>query len=129
MIQADNIVKILIKLGGTSVKPVQDAAFNQFIENCQLLNFPINDMPGLTQSCHINVTALFTSGKIHGIGTGYALHNNVWYRHSWGINGKNIIETTGKFQKYWGQILIPENCEKFVQFVSTRSQATQQPPA
>jgi hypothetical protein len=67
---------------------------------------------GRPNSCHYNVACLWIMEKA-AIATGfrYSKEDNLWRRHSWGMDGRQIIETTikrpnliyfGTIPKHWG---------------------------
>jgi hypothetical protein len=39
--------------------------------------------------------------------TGYALKNGLWVSHSWVVDDKSLYETTVKFDRYFGIVLVP----------------------
>lgn len=69
---------------------------------------------GKDGQCHTNTANLFLNKDI-SITTGYALRDDgVWIQHSWGFDGKQIIETTLPFEKYFGVSLTGMKITMFV---------------
>ena len=57
--------------------------------------------------CHKNTTTLFLNDEIPSFATGFALYDDIWYYHSWGLshddNGELIVEThQDTFAAYFG---------------------------
>lgn len=57
--------------------------------------------------CHKNTTTLVLNDQIPSFATGFALHRDVWYFHSWGIrhscSSEVIVEThQDTFEQYFG---------------------------
>ena len=69
---------------------------------------------GEVNHCHANAARLFLKKKNVSIVTGYTLNSEVWIQHSWGYDGKKIIETTSLFDAYYGVILSGLDITKFV---------------
>jgi hypothetical protein len=66
--------------------------------------------------CHWNVSKLFTKGKIDSICTGYALAaDKGWRQHTWGLKNGKIVETTYKYQAYFGVELSEEGSAIFAE--------------
>lgn len=68
---------------------------------------------GEVNRCHDNTARLFLEKDI-GIATGYALNKNRWIQHSWGFDGKRVVETTCLFDAYYGVVLSGLEITKFV---------------
>jgi hypothetical protein len=80
-------------------------------------------VPMVDQECHWNAAALFHTGKVDAIGTGYALGagkhvtDDTWFPHSWGIKDGKIVETTKAnfpIKKYFGITLTGKDARRFV---------------
>lgn len=61
---------------------------------------------GEPSQCHYNVAQLWLMGEVESIATGYALNEDLWRQHSWGLtkNG-TIVETTAERELYAGILL------------------------
>jgi hypothetical protein len=71
--------------------------------------------PGAPRECHWNVIRLCeaSAGTVH-VGTGYALTSDgLWQQHSWGVNAKQIVETTELREAYFGIVLTPREAKSF----------------
>lgn len=79
-------------------------------------NFSLNKrkkFSGEVHGCHANTARLFLEKDV-SIVTGYALSKDRWIQHSWGYDGKRIVETTCSFNAYYGVILSDLEITKFV---------------
>lgn len=63
--------------------------------------------PMTLKRCHANVAQLYAAQDIDCIVTGYALTaaTGLWVRHTWGRRGRQIIETTLRYDQYLGLTL------------------------
>jgi hypothetical protein len=58
--------------------------------------------------CHANVAKLWLDGEIAAVGTGYALSEDLWRQHSWGVDADGgIMETKVGCERYYGVTLPP----------------------
>jgi hypothetical protein len=59
---------------------------------------------GIPIQCHANVSSIWVDDQERlEVATGYALcAENVWRRHSWVMDGQTVIETTHRWQRYFG---------------------------
>jgi hypothetical protein len=66
--------------------------------------------------CHANVASLWAHGDIDMIGTGYALTEDLWRQHSWGLTGDGtVVESKHIAEQYVGTRLASgEPTVKFV---------------
>jgi len=108
----------LLSLDGTEVKFGLDTDEEQerMFSDGRLYNEPIKILNGHLNQCHRNSADQYNklSKKGFKIITGYALYNNIWIQHSWGLYKGNLIETTKeKFDKYYGYELTPNESERF----------------
>jgi hypothetical protein len=78
----------------------------------QLLLSGVRQDPAVRESttlqgdCHANVARLWIDGEIVAIGTGYALNEDLWRQHSWGLLADGaILETTASRESYYGVTL------------------------
>jgi hypothetical protein len=104
-----------------SAQFVEDLPFNPYLRRLADRGrfFSIEGLTlvkGRKLQCHRNVARLFAAGKID-IATGYAEYlPALWYCHSWGLSeGKMIIETTIKFNQYFGIALSKAEARRFTQ--------------
>jgi hypothetical protein len=94
----------LLSIGGTYVSfNVHSKYAVQVQEHGKFTTGPVESCGMVHYHCHWNVAALYLTGKIDAIGTGYALVSvkppsvssvKKWIAHSWGTRGSAIIETT-----------------------------------
>jgi hypothetical protein len=70
---------------------------------------------GRDHECHANTAALFCSGAILSIVTGYALSDDgLWRQHSWGISAiGDIVESTTRREHYYGVTLKGREIPRF----------------
>jgi hypothetical protein len=62
---------------------------------------------GEPSGCHGNTARLFLMGRAEAA-TGYAISDDRWVQHSWGIaDGKTVVETTARRKAYFG-VVLPE---------------------
>jgi hypothetical protein len=117
-----SVDKKLLSLGGRAVDHTTSNADTEGYLNSYLSKFGrAYDakgsilMRGVAHECHGNVCALVKKGKIAQAATGYGLDgdNGVWYRHTWGVAGDRVIETTGRMAAYYG-VELDEKFEKWV---------------
>jgi hypothetical protein len=64
--------------------------------------------------CHANAAEIWAGATDkYQLVTGYALSNDHWSSHSWVIDGKTLYETTHRFDRYFGVVLVPFLALKF----------------
>jgi len=75
---------------------------------------------GEQSECHANVAALWRSGEVVAIGTGYALsRDSLWREHSWGWDESGrLVETTELRERYFGVRLQSEGAERFANWIT-----------
>jgi hypothetical protein len=67
-------------------------------------------------NCHANVAKLWIDNDIAAVGTGYALSEQLWRQHSWGVHADGTVqETKWPCERYFG-VTLPLG-EPTVQFV------------
>jgi hypothetical protein len=72
------------------------------------LHGPMVEAPELGGDCHANVARLWIDGGIAAIGTGYALGQDLWRQHSWGVDDDGtVVETKSPAERYLGVTLPP----------------------
>jgi hypothetical protein len=109
----------LLSIGGESVKLGLDSSeeLDLMINSGQIFTNPTMVGVGNFGDCHKRVADLYRKHKSKGfkIVSGYALVNDVWYQHSWGLSGSDsVIETTSnKYDIYYGYILSSDDSEDF----------------
>ena len=65
--------------------------------------------------CHGNTARLwYESGGRIRIATGYAYSSGLWVQHSWGAESGHVVETTHRFEKYFGIELSARDALKFL---------------
>lgn len=63
----------------------------------------VETVAGTRSDCHANVVALWRSGEVVALGTGYGLNGDFWREHSWGWGGEDrLVETTEQRECYFG---------------------------
>jgi hypothetical protein len=56
----------------------------------------------------MNTAALWAEGTDkYQLVTGYALNGGHWVSHSWVVEGNTLYETTCRFERYFGAVLVP----------------------
>ena len=73
----------------------------------------IKKVRGEVNHCHANTAKLFLRKSVQII-TGFALNEDRWIRHSWAYDGEKILETTFKFNAYYGIKLEGLEITKFI---------------
>lgn len=73
---------------------------------------------GEPHECHTNTAKLLAAKKIDAIVTGYALHKSgvgraTWHDHTWGLKDGKIVETTVRFDRYFGAKLTGKEAVAF----------------
>jgi hypothetical protein len=106
----------LLSIGGSRVAwMVVEPHLSAIINNGQSFSTDKRKkIEGATNRCHGNTAKLFLQKDNIKIVTGYALSDEVWRQHSWGYDGKKIIETTCLFEAYHGVILSGLDITQFV---------------
>lgn len=109
----------LLSYGGKSVKLGLDSddEINRMINDGILFDVDIVLLHGQKSQCHRNVADKYKKLSSSGfkIVSGYALYDDEWVQHSWGLNKNgDILETTGnEYQLYYGYILTDEESDDF----------------
>lgn len=118
-----DVEKKLLSIGGEAVvfreETQEDAEL--IVKEGRLFSTRYRRMKvGRASNCHGNTAALYASGL--DIATGYARKEGLWRQHSWGFesyrtaSGKvieRIVETTRKFDVYFGTALDDQRASKF----------------
>jgi len=106
-------------MGGSIVKPGLDTEeeLMRIINDGILFSVNVVNLKGDPNQCHRNVASKYKKFSSNGfkIVSGYALSNETWFQHSWGLGhtGK-IMETTGnKYDKYYGYVLSDHESDEF----------------
>jgi hypothetical protein len=85
--------------------------------------YKLKVFPGSRKRCHQNASCIWIMDQgVIATGFAYAAASShspgSWHRHSWGLDcatsTPRIIETTHKFENYYGVILDNEECKCFV---------------
>jgi hypothetical protein len=97
----------LLPLGGTRVAcPMYDPDAALIAAQGQLFTQPVRMRRGAPHRCHGNAAVLWARAMDrYQLATGYALSGGVWVSHSWVVDGKNLHETTCRFDRYFGVVL------------------------
>lgn len=106
----------LLSIGGSVVKLGLDTSeeITRLLNDGQLFSNKIKLVKGVLNQCHRNIADKYSSNRTSfKIVSGYALLDNRWISHSWGLVGDFLIETTLKFELYYGYILTPSESEDF----------------
>jgi hypothetical protein len=101
------LCRIILGRGGELVVPpgIPEPDLELLLE-AGALQGPVADAANLDGDCHANVAKLWIDGAIAAVGTGYALHDNLWRQHSWGIDADGkILETKFRSDLYYGVVL------------------------
>jgi hypothetical protein len=105
----------LLSLGG---KRVVLEAYEPFaarlLERGKMFDSLVQLRPGAPHQCHANAAELWARDLDRlQLVTGYACDGDLWVAHSWVLEGKTFLETTGKFERYFGFLLTPIEAHKF----------------
>jgi hypothetical protein len=69
------------------------------------LDATVTRCDGQPNHCHGNAAQLWVDGNVDTIATGFALNDNIWRTHSWGVRNGQFVETTVPRERYFGVIL------------------------
>jgi hypothetical protein len=97
---------LLLGHGGTAVVPPgrPDPMLGIFTKEGGVVSpRTIETVDGTASDCHANVVALWRSGEVIAVGTGYGLNSGLWREHSWAWDAEDhLIETTRPRECYFG---------------------------
>lgn len=107
--------RTLLSLGGSKVIwQDSDPQVALIAAQGQLFPQSVELRPGPPHYCHANAADLWArTPDRYKLVTGYALSDDTWWDHSWVIEGKTLLETTGRFERYFGVALVPFLAHKF----------------
>ncbi len=104
--------------------PSDEPWLGHLIDRGQLFSrYRLKNFRGSHKRCHQNASCIWIMQKgLIGTGFGYTAPSpslpGAWYRHSWGLDYSTkmprVIETTHKFNDYYGVELDNEECKCFV---------------
>lgn len=113
------LISILVKEAPESavVVPRQDDQINEIVTRGRFI--PVKGKTKRikeSNQCHANTAAMYQSGTVDNICTGYALApDGGWRSHTWGIKNAHIVETTyGMYVKYFGVLLNVKESKQFI---------------
>ncbi len=96
----------LLRYGGVAVVPPgrPDPMLGIFTKDAEVFSpRTIETVQGTASDCHANVVALWRSGRVIALGTGYGLNGDLWREHSWGWRSQDrLVETTEPRECYVG---------------------------
>jgi len=75
---------------------------------------PVHLVPGKSSRSRANVARLWKDDEITSVGTGWALADDAWHEHTWGVDDAGIVETTKIQDHYYGVIFGGERAEEFL---------------
>jgi hypothetical protein len=109
--------KILLAIGGWGVCIRQEPDLEKIIDKGQRFPGRSKSMKGSPSQCHLNSALCWDENReLCTICTGYALsRDGMWRQHSWvWTHDQVVVETTEKRIAYWGLIMTPDECERFL---------------
>lgn len=110
------VLQKLSAIGGIGMVYMPDPDLALLAENGRSFS-PSNRVMALGRpnQCHSNVGRLFTRGRVDSIVVGYALPSDdfMWRQHTWGLKDGHLVETTYKYEKYFGVELTTAQAKKF----------------
>jgi len=114
---------LLLRLGGEYLvaPPKPDGIVPLLLESGFLTSGPTTMRIMKDRSCHDNVAAVWKARRfgIIALASGYALSDDgLWRRHSWGILGDGVLETTEARLKYFGIVLQGIAGDKAAEFLA-----------
>lgn len=83
--------------------------------------------PGVSEEHHWNVAKLYAGGDIDDIVVGYTQNNHGWHKHTWGLKGETIVETTASNVNnvaYYGYKLNKTEAKAWVAFTKEHPPGT-----
>jgi hypothetical protein len=93
----------LLPLGGSRVIGQVDPHAAVIAQRGHLFPQRVRMRRGEPHHCHFNAAELWASSMDkYQLVTGYALDGDKWLSHSWVVDGKNLYETTHRFDRYFG---------------------------
>ena len=107
----------LLSIGGTSIKDTFEEDAEKLLTRG--IHFQPEDIDCLNMEqsrCHRNTSYVWKGNKQFKIVTGWALHNDIWYQHTWLYreDDNEIVETTPTiYDEYFGFILKEEESKEF----------------
>jgi len=110
----DILEKKLLFLGGKSVLYTYEEDLEKLLKRGKVFKGTVKIMAGDLSQCHRNTAALWDANKGRvKIVTGWAMNDNTWRQHSWGLAGRTVIETVSKRDIYFGYVLNPKETDEF----------------
>jgi len=115
----------LLSIGGKEVFFGRDTdeEIKRMLEDGKLFQNQVVKIKGFPNQCHFNTATAYDMSRKDKykhlddfkIVSGYALDDDIWVSHSWGLNQQNkLVETTPAiFKKYYGYILDPKESQDF----------------
>lgn len=115
----------LLSIGGKEVSFGRDTdeEIKRMLEDGKLFQNQVVKIKGFANQCHFNTATAYDMSRKDKykhlddfkIVSGYALDDDIWISHSWGLNQQNkLVETTPEiFKKYYGYILDPKESQNF----------------
>jgi hypothetical protein len=107
----------LLAVGGICVSSQPYDLVDMIADAGENMTLPVETMYMDWGQCHANVSKLWAEGVVDKICTGYALGDEEWVPHSWGIKEETIIETTRSMRAYFGVALSSFEADIFAERV------------
>lgn len=106
----------LLQYGGELVVPPlhPESDLDELLHGAREVTVGSRLAEGDANACHANAARVWIDGSVPAIGTGYALTQDLWRQHSWGIDAEGmVVETTVPRERYVGLTLGETECVAF----------------
>lgn len=106
--------KLLAIDGERVIWPGADPHLAQLVSEGRLFHEPVTVRRGEPHRCHENTAKLWGKDTAHiQIATGYALIEDTWITHSWALREGRLVDSIGKWDKYYGVVLDQDQAIQF----------------
>jgi hypothetical protein len=100
--------------GSASSVKALSPSLPRMLQRGELFGHRVRLRQGDPHRCHANAAGLWARDidRLQLV-SGYASRDDLWVAHSWVLEGKTLLETTCKFERYFGFLLTPIEAHKF----------------
>jgi hypothetical protein len=113
--EAAGLYEVLLKLGGRRITTPSTIPVDTplIVAIGGLFHQPVYLVEGKPSRSRANVARMLQDHKITSIGVGWALADDVWHEHTWGVNDAGIVETVAIQDKYFGVTFTGKEAKEF----------------
>lgn len=114
--EAAELCEVLLKLGGRRITtpPTIPVDTPLIVAIGGPFHQPVHLVEGKPSRSGANVARMLQDHKITSIGVGWALSDDAWHEHTWGLNGAGIVETVAIQDEYFGMRLDGLEAKEFL---------------